>query len=104
MKKRKHKIKTKHIRTEGEVKRKNMYDIIGLSPEVIANEPKIVLTGDFFISFYNHKGIVDITDTKIRINTKKAIYIITGAELFISAMTDDEISVSGKIISLEREL
>lgn len=97
--------KNRCVRPKKEVikNKKNIYDYIGLPSDVVFNEAKIVMTGDYLIEFYNHKGIIDISDTMVKINSKKAIYTINGIGLFICGMTDDEIEISGKIISIERE-
>ena len=81
---------------------RTIYDIIGISGEILAGEPKIVITGDYLIEIYNHKGIVDFSDTYINVNTKKCIYKISGSSLEIRSISDDEVSVSGTMISVER--
>ena len=103
MKKRRNKTICVRPRRTVNRNKKTVYDYIGLPSDVISNEPKIIITGDYLVEFYNHKGIIDISDTRIKINTKKAIYSVVGIELFICGMTDDEIEISGKIISIERE-
>lgn len=82
--------------------KKSLYELIGVTGEILANEPKIVITGDYLIEIFNHKGIVDITDTIVKINTKKTIYKITGVSLEIKNVTDDELAIAGTIISVER--
>lgn len=83
--------------------KKSVYDYLGLPSDVVSNEAKIVLSGDYLLEFYNHKGIIDISDTQIKINSKETIYTVNGVGLFICGMTDDEIEISGKILSIERE-
>ena len=97
--------KNRCVRPKREIikNKKSVYDYIGLPSDVISNDAKIVMTGDYLIEFFNHKGIIDISDTQIKINSKKAIYSIKGAGLFICGMTDDEIEISGRIFSIERE-
>ena len=84
------------------IEKRNIYDIIGISGEILANEPKIVVTGDYLIEIYNHKGIVDFSDTVININTKKCIYKIIGLNMEIRSISDDEVSISGTMIAVER--
>ena len=102
MKKRR-KNKCIYPKREQRKNKKNIYEYLGLPSEVILSEAKIVFTGDYLVEFYNHKGIIDISNTHIKINSKKAIYTIFGTDLFICGMTDDEIEISGKIFSIERE-
>ena len=81
---------------------RTIYDIIGISGEILANEPKIVVTGDYLVEIYNHKGIVDFSDTVINVNTKKCIYKIIGINMEIRSISDDEVSISGTMIAIER--
>jgi sporulation protein YqfC len=98
------KRKNKEVRIEKNISKpkKSLYELIGVTGEILANEPKIVINGDYLIEIFNHKGIVDITDTVVKINTKKTIYKITGLNLEIKAITDDELAIAGTIISVER--
>jgi sporulation protein YqfC len=82
--------------------KRSIYEMLGITGEILANEPKIIITGDYLVEIFNHRGIVDITDTVVKINTKKTIYKITGINLEIKAVTDDELAISGTIISVER--
>ncbi len=81
---------------------KSIYSLLGISPEVLSAEPKIVITGDYLIEIYNHKGIVDLSEEQIQVNTRKFIYKIKGANLMIATVTDDELVVSGSMISVEK--
>lgn len=82
--------------------KKTIYDILGIGGEVLSREPKIVVTGDYLIEIYNHKGIIGLTDTEIQVNTKKFIYTIYGVNLMISAVTDEELVVTGNLIRFEK--
>ena len=82
--------------------KRTIYDIVGISGEILANEPKIVVTGDYLIEIYNHKGIVDFSDTVINVNTKKYIYKIMGINMEIRSISDDELSISGTMLAIER--
>lgn len=97
-------LKIKKSQKDQKVQNKrNIFDYLGLPSDVVISDPKIVMTDDYLLQFFNHRGIIDINDTEIKINAKKCIYKIKGTGLFIAGMTDDEIEISGKIISVERE-
>lgn len=97
-------LKIKKSQKDQKVQNKrNIFDYLGLPSDVVISDPKIIMTDDYLLQFFNHRGIIDITDTEIKINAKKCIYKIKGTGLFIAGMTDDEIEISGKIISVERE-
>ncbi len=86
-----------------EIYKKNIYEIIGVSPEIISDEVKIVVVGDYLVEFHNHNGIIDMTDEYIKINTKRNIYTVFGDKLIICSMTDEQLDIKGKINSLVRE-
>ena len=81
---------------------KNLYSMLGISGEILNAEPKIVITGDYLIEIYNHKGIVDLSEEQIQVNTRNYIYKILGKHLMIAMVTDDELVVSGSMISVEK--
>ena len=84
------------------VSRRNVYDMLGISGDILNGEPKIVITGDYLIEIYNHKGIVDLSEEQIQVNTRNYIYKILGKNLMIATVTDDELVVSGCMISVEK--
>lgn len=69
--------------------------------EVLLDVPYISLAGDFSCNIENHMGIISYDEGSIKINTKNAIIRLEGRELCISGITDEIISVSGKLKSLE---
>ncbi len=81
---------------------KSLSQRLGISGEVLKNEPKIVITGDYMVEIYNHKGIVDLSENQIQVNTRKFIYSIRGVDLMIATVTDDELVITGTVISLEK--
>lgn len=81
---------------------KNIYSVLGISGDILSGEPKIVITGDYLVEIYNHKGIVDLSEEQIQVNTRKCIYKIHGINLMILTVTDDELVVSGSVISVEK--
>ena len=72
-----------------------------LPGEVMFAVPYISLSGDFSCNIENHRGIIAYDDTSVKINTKSAIVKISGEGLCLSHITDEMISVSGKIRSME---
>ncbi|MDO5477704.1 MAG: YabP/YqfC family sporulation protein [Clostridia bacterium] len=72
-----------------------------LPGEVILDVPYVSLSGDFSCNIENHRGIISYDDRSVKINTGEAIIKIGGEGLALSHITDEIISVSGKIKSLE---
>ena len=80
-----------------DIYQKNIYEIIGVSPDILSDEVKIVIIGDYLIEFHNHNGIIDIADKYIKVNTKRNIYTVKGENLIISSMSDEQLDIKGKI-------
>ena len=81
---------------------KTLAEKLGISAEVLLGEPKITVTGDYLVEIVNHKGIVSLSDEQIEVNTRKYIYKICGHSLVITALTDEEISISGNVVTIEK--
>lgn len=102
--KRKKKEKQKHPKgnTVSLQTPKSLPELLGISGEVLRSEPKIVITGDYLIEIMNHKGIVDLSENQIQVNTRKSVYSIHGVNLMIATVTDDELVITGTMISVEK--
>lgn len=71
--------------------------------EVISDIPKITITGFDEILIENFKGILEYEDYFARISTSLGIININGFNLKLNQMTDDDISVKGRIENLDFE-
>lgn len=72
--------------------------------EIVSNEPKITIIGFNEILIENYKGILEYEDIYIRINTHIGIININGFNLNLEQISEDDISVKGKIDSITLEL
>ncbi|MBO5453458.1 MAG: sporulation protein YqfC [Clostridia bacterium] len=73
----------------------------GMPREIVLNYPKLTLIGNNELEIENYKGIIEYSDTLIRLNTYLFMFRIEGSELEISSVTTDFISVRGKIKGIE---
>ena len=73
----------------------------GIPGEVLLDVPYITMSGNFSCYIENHIGIISYDDGCIKINTKNAIIKINGEDLCLSGITDEIISVTGKIRNVE---
>ena len=69
--------------------------------DILKNEPILHLVGMNRIDVENHRGIIEYTDEKLRIDSKIGLIIINGTNLLISEIDKYTISVFGKIKSIE---
>ncbi len=72
--------------------------------EIVSNEPKITLIGFNEMLIENYKGILEYEEIYIRINTHIGIININGFNLNLEQISEDDISVKGKIDSITLEL
>ncbi len=76
-------------------------EILDIPAEAVAGVTHIEITGtrEFFIE--NHKGILEYTDTEIKINAGKNILRVIGSRLAVSSMTANELKLTGDIQTIE---
>ena len=72
--------------------------------EIVSNEPKITLIGFNEMLIENYKGILEYEEIYIRINTHIGIININGFNLNLEQISEDDISVKGKLDSITLEL
>ena len=70
-------------------------DTMRMPKDVIMNLPKISICGDREIFVENHKGLVEYTDTDIRVKMKDGIIHIKGSKLRIIVMEYDRMVING---------
>ena len=78
-------------------------EILEIPKEVSSNVPKITILGFEEMLIENYKGILEYEDIFIRISTHIGIINISGFNLNLNQMTEDDILVSGKIENVEFE-
>lgn len=63
--------------------------------------PRVELTGDRRVDIENHRGMIEYSDTVMRIALADGELRITGREMELTALTLTELTVSGMIRALE---
>ncbi len=74
-----------------------------LPKDIALSMPKITVLAGKEASVENYKGVIELTREKIRLYTAAGILSLTGTELDISAITDEDISILGAIQKIEFE-
>lgn len=69
----------------------------GLPKEIVLDYPKITIIGQSQLDVENYKGIIEYSETQIRLNTYLYILIIKGEDLSFEHITSSFVSVRGKI-------
>ena len=78
--------------------------ILEMPEEVCSNIPKITITGFNELILENYKGILEYEEFYIKLSTKIGLININGFNLTLEQVTEDDISIKGKIesVSIER--
>ena len=76
---------------------KKITSILDMPKEVTLNYPKITVLGEESVVVENHKGLIELSQTVIRLNTTMYLLKITGENLDIKSITGDDIEIVGKI-------
>ncbi len=79
-------------------------DAWGVPKDVIMNIPRLTISGDKEIYIENHKGILEYTDTEIRISTTMGIVRVCGKNLVIDRIRLEDIVISGCFSRVEYEI
>lgn len=76
-------------------------EMLELPREIVLDIPKLVFVGNKELSIENYKGIIEYSENIIRINTNTHMLKITGYNLEIKTITEEEVLVNGNIAGLE---
>ena len=81
--------------------KKKMACTTNLPKDVIFGVPIITMTGQLEVCVENYKGIMEYTDTLIRIRSKVGQIREIGRNMQIEYYTNDEMKITGQIKSVE---
>jgi len=72
-------------------------EALELPGEITLNLPKIIMIGHSRMLIENHKGVIEFTPLKIRLNSGIGVIKIEGIDLNLKNIASDDIIVTGKI-------
>lgn len=81
--------------------KKIISNIFEMPKEIVYDLPLITLIGREEISIENYKGIVEYTESRIRVKTGSGVFKIEGSRLFLKHISAENILVIGFINKLE---
>lgn len=81
--------------------RERMLSAADLPKDVILGNSVLTVYGNNEVCIENYQGIIEYTDTLIRIRTKNKQIRMTGKCLRIEYYTNDEMKIKGYIYSIE---
>ena len=85
------------------MRKRRLDKILEMPEEVYSNTPKLTITGFNEIILENYKGILEYEEFFASISTHIGIVNISGYNLNLEKMTNDDIKITGKIDNVELE-
>ena len=72
-----------------------------LPKDVVLGIPMLTMVGQMELNIENYRGIIEYTDSLIRVHTKDGQIRVNGKNLKVEYYTNDEMKVNGHIVSIE---
>lgn len=72
-------------------------DVLELPKDIVMDLPRVTMVGNVQLHVENHRGIIEYTFDKVRINTTRGELVIFGEKLQVGNINPDEIVVDGRI-------
>ena len=79
----------------------NLSEVLELPKDIVMDLPKITMIGNIQLNLSNHKGIIEYTQSTIRLNTRSGVVKVTGEEMEIKTILSEEIIIIGIIEKVE---
>lgn len=99
-------MKKKSINFSQEVIRfkKDIVESLDIPKDILYGAVIVTAMGPYEAYIENYKGIMEYTDSKIRIQTKNCRLEIIGKQLLIAYYTNEEMKITGIIQAINYEL
>ena len=81
--------------------RYRMVEASNMPKDVVLGVPIVTIIGEFEVNIENYRGIIEYTDTLIRVKVKQGQIKITGKDLQIDYYTNDDMRITGKTEKIE---
>ena len=87
--------------TDHEQIKERIVSAANMPKDVMLGASVLTILGNFEVCIENYRGILEYTDTLIRVQKKGKQIRLSGKQLQIEYYTNDEMKITGKISSLE---
>ena len=76
-------------------------DIFELPREIMMNLPKITMVGSNQMLVENHKGVIEYTPQRIRVNSSIGVIRVQGKDMNLENIAADDIMITGEVKMIE---
>lgn len=77
--------------------RKLMTEVLELPQDLVLDLPRITIIGNVQLTVENHRGVILYTDSHIRVAVTRGELVISGEQLSLRSILNDQIIVDGTI-------
>jgi len=84
-----------------EIISKAVADLLEIPGDLVLDMPRLTITGRNELYLENHKGIIEYSTVRMRINLSRGFLEIIGDNLEIQALMPEEMRVLGDITSIK---
>lgn len=84
-----------------EIITKAMAELLEIPGDLVLDLPRLTITGRNELYLVNHKGIIEYSTVRMRINLSRGFLEVVGQNLEIQALMPDEMRVVGDINSIQ---
>ncbi|MEA4926357.1 MAG: sporulation protein YqfC [Syntrophomonadaceae bacterium] len=84
-----------------EIITKAMAELLEIPGDLVLDMPRLTITGRNELYLVNHKGIIEYSTERMRINLSRGFLEVLGNNLEIQALMPEEMKVSGDILSVK---
>lgn len=88
-------------RRRGETALARCAEALDLPADVVAGLPRIELTAGRELYLVRHQGILSYSETQIDVNAGELLVRVSGEELQLLAMTEEELRIGGEVTKVE---
>ncbi len=76
-------------------------DMLELPKDLVLDLPRLIIIGQKELYLENHKGIIEYSDSCIKINLARGFLEIIGEDMEIRLIMQDEVSIIGRIAKVQ---
>ncbi|HEY8422687.1 MAG TPA: sporulation protein YqfC [Thermoclostridium sp.] len=99
--KRRKKDKTVKRKKESATVKEKVARMLEIPEEIVSDRPKITTVGRKEVFIENYRGIIEFTNEIVRINSNYGIITITGKNMKIREITNEDIIITGDIDNID---